>query len=89
MNEGAIIDVAKNALWITVMVSSPVLLVGLFVGLIVSIFQAVTSIQEPTLAFVPKIIAIFVAIGVFGPWMLTVMIEYIINLYSSMNTFLY
>ncbi|HBY20888.1 MAG: EscS/YscS/HrcS family type III secretion system export apparatus protein [Clostridiales bacterium GWE2_32_10] len=88
MNQGAVIDLAKNALWITVMVSSPVLLIGLFVGLIVSIFQAVTSIQEPTLAFVPKIIAIFVAMIIFGPWMLAVMMEYIIYLYSNMNNFL-
>ena len=88
MNQGAVIDLAKNALWITVMVSSPVLLIGLFVGLIVSIFQAVTSIQEPTLAFVPKIIAIFVAMIIFGPWMLAVMMEYIIHLYSNMNNFL-
>ncbi len=88
MNQGSVIDIAREALWMTVIVSSPVLLIGLFVGLIVSIFQTVTSIQEQTLAFVPKILAIFVAIIIFGPWMLVQITEYIINLYSSINNFL-
>ena len=59
------------------LVSAPMLGLGLIVGLSVSIFQATTSIQEQTLAFIPKIIAVFVAILVFGPWMLRLMIEFV------------
>ena len=59
------------------LVSAPMLGLGLIVGLSVSIFQATTSIQEQTLAFIPKIIAVFVAILVFGPWMLRLMVEFV------------
>ena len=59
------------------LVSAPMLGLGLIVGLSVSIFQATTSIQEQTLAFIPKIIAVFVAILIFGPWMLRLMVEFV------------
>lgn len=60
-------------------ISAPMLGLGLLVGLAVSIFQATTSIQEQTLAFIPKIVAVFVAILIFGPWMLRLMVEYVTN----------
>ena len=61
---------------------------GLLVGLAVSIFQTTTSIQEQTLAFIPKIIAVFVAILVFGPWMLRLMVEYVTNILVSLPLYI-
>ncbi len=61
------------------LISAPMLGLGLLVGLAVSVFQATTSIQEQTLAFIPKIVAVFVAILIFGPWMLRLMVEYVTN----------
>ncbi len=65
--------------------SGPVLIIGVSVGLIISIFQATTSIQEQTLTFVPKIIAILGAVGIFGPWMLAMMQQYTRNLISMIS----
>lgn len=89
MNQGVIIDLARSSLWLIVKVAAPPLLFGLFTGLIVSIFQTITSIQEQTLAFVPKILAIFIALIIFGPWMLSTMIDFVVNLYTNFNTYLY
>ena len=61
------------------LISAPMLGLVLLVGLAVSVFQATTSIQEQTLAFIPKIVAVFVAILIFGPWMLRLMVEYVTN----------
>ena len=63
-------------------IASPVLLIGMSVGLIISIFQATTSIQEQTLTFVPKIIAIFLTLAIFGPWMFSSMREFALNIFS-------
>ena len=70
------------------LVSAPMLGLGLLVGLLVSIFQATTSIQEQTLAFIPKIIAVFVAILIFGPWMLRIMVEYLTNLLVNLPSYI-
>ena len=70
-----VIDGMTDALFTILIVSAPPLIIGLSVGLIVSIFQTVTSIQEQTLSFVPKIMAVFISIMVFGPFMLTQMTE--------------
>ncbi|WP_341877200.1 flagellar biosynthesis protein FliQ [Defluviitalea saccharophila] len=86
--EQMVIDLAQDALLTVLKVSAPMLLMGLTVGLIVSIFQTVTSIQESTLAFIPKILAVFVSILIFGPWMLTTLMEYINNLYTNMNMYI-
>lgn len=86
--EQRIIDLAQYALWTVIIVSAPMLGLGLMVGLLVSIFQAMTSIQEATLAFVPKLLAVLVAIIIFGPWMLTTMMEFFQNLYGNMNLYL-
>ncbi len=81
MTDIVIIKILREALMITLVVAAPVLGVGMFVGLIVSIIQTTTSIQEQTLTFVPKIIAIFFAIIFFGPWMIHMLVNYTVNLF--------
>ena len=76
MSGDLVIQIGQEALMIVLIVSAPMLGLGLAVGLAVSVFQATTSIQEQTLAFIPKIIAVFVAILIFGPWMLRIMVEF-------------
>ena len=66
-------------------IAGPVLIIGVSVGLIISIFQATTSIQEQTLTFVPKIIAILGSVGIFGPWMLAMMKQYTENLLAMIS----
>ena len=76
MSENDVFDVLRDAVIATLEVAGPVMAVGLVVGLIVSLFQAMTQLQEATLSFVPKIIAIFAALLVFGPFMLTTLITF-------------
>lgn len=83
MGEQQILTITANAILTIIYVSAPPLLMGLTVGVLVSIFQTVTSIQEPTLAFVPKILAVFLSLVIFGPWMLSLLQTFIVNLYSS------
>jgi flagellar biosynthetic protein FliQ len=78
-----IADLASRALWVTLLVSAPILGLGLAVGVAVSIFQAVTQIQEMTLTFIPKVIAIFLAILIFGKWMLLILLNFTSNLWSN------
>ena len=73
---------------IVMLVSAPMLGLGLLIGLLVSVFQATTSIQEQTLAFIPKIIAVFVAILIFGPWMLRIMVEYVTNIFVNLPLYI-
>ena len=80
MSGDLVIQLAQQALMVVLIVAAPMLGLGLIVGLMVSVFQATTSIQEQTLAFIPKIIAVFVAILIFGPWMLRIMTEYLTNI---------
>ena len=75
--------VSSEALYLVIKVAAPILLVALVVGLIISIFQTVTSIQEQTLTFVPKIIAVFFALIVLGHWMLNEMTQFMIRLWSD------
>jgi flagellar biosynthetic protein FliQ len=70
MTEGQLLDIARDGIWTMVLISAPVLLVGLAVGLVVSLLQAVTQLQEATLTFVPKALAMFVALIVFLPFMI-------------------
>jgi flagellar biosynthetic protein FliQ len=86
MDQDTVINLATKAMMLSVEIAGPMLLVGLVVGLVVSIFQAVTSIQEQTLTFIPKIIALGVIIVVLGPWMLDQLVNYAENLYSSIPT---
>ncbi|MCQ2080695.1 MAG: flagellar biosynthesis protein FliQ [Lachnospiraceae bacterium] len=80
--------ISSEALYLIIKTSAPVLLVSLIVGLIVSIFQTVTSIQEQTLTFVPKIIAIFLAIIVLGHWMLNNMAGYMESLWADFSVYI-
>jgi len=70
------IDIGRQAMMVTLMVASPILLIGMTVGLVVSILQAVTQVQEQTLSFVPKIIAMVLAVGLFLPWIIVKLLEF-------------
>lgn len=83
MTPTAVIALGREALEITLLISAPLFIAALVTGLIVSIFQAATQINESTLSFVPKLIAIFITMILAGPWMLTVMTDYIRRLYES------
>lgn len=89
MTTDAVVEIANEALFLIIKVSLPVLLVSLIVGLLISIFQAVTSIQEQTLTFVPKIICVFLALIVFGQWMLTSMVEYTTELWLNFSNYVH
>jgi len=80
-----VMRIFQDAIATVISVSAPVLLVGLIVGLLVSIFQAMTQINEQTLVFVPKIIAIFLSLLLFGSWMLTRLCEFTIRLFESIG----
>jgi len=84
MTEEMVIAIAERAIFIVLATSGPLLLVALVSGLIVSIFQATTSIQEQTLAFVPKIVAVLVAIIFFGPWMLSQVTGYVHDILNNL-----
>lgn len=88
MSEGLIIELFQQAMLNVILWSAPMLFLGLVVGLAVSVFQATTSIQEATLAFVPKIIVVLIAIVVFGPWMLATAIDYTEGLFMNLNNFI-
>lgn len=83
-----VMDISKDAIYTIILVATPILLVSLIVGLIISIFQTVTSIQEQTLTFVPKIIAVFVAIMILGAWMLGLMTDFTVDLWSNFSLYL-
>jgi flagellar biosynthetic protein FliQ len=83
MNSTAVIAIVRDALELTLIVSAPLLLTALAAGLVVSVFQAATQINEMTLSFIPKLIAVFVAVVVAGPWMLQLMIDYTQRLFTS------
>ncbi len=76
MNEIEVIDIARDAMWTMLLVSAPVLLVGLIIGLAISIFQTLTHIQEQTLTFIPKITAVFAVSIIALPWMLRHLTEF-------------
>lgn len=88
MTIDAVSDMAREAMYLIIRVSLPVLLVSLVVGLIISIFQTVTSIQEQTLTFVPKIICVFLGMMIFGSWILTNLTEFINTLWSDFSIYL-
>ncbi|MCR2042757.1 flagellar biosynthesis protein FliQ [Anaerosalibacter massiliensis] len=88
MNEGDVLKIAQEAIKTILIVSAPMLGFSLIVGLIVSIFQAVTQIQEATLAFVPKIIAVLLSIIIFGPWILKAVTEFTETLLTNINLYL-
>jgi flagellar biosynthetic protein FliQ len=79
-------DIGRQALEVALLVSAPLFIAALVTGLIISIFQAATQINEATLSFVPKLIVIFLTLILAGPWMITVMTDYIQRLYESIPT---
>lgn len=83
MNQSQIMEIGGKAMWVTLELSLPILGVALVVGLLVSIFQAVTQLQEPTLTFIPKVLAVVVVIVIAGPWMLNTMLGFTIDLWSG------
>ena len=83
MTNQTVLTLAQEALQITVLVSAPLLLTALVVGLLVSVFQAATQINEMTLSFIPKLLAMFAALIICGPWILALLIDYVQRLYSS------
>lgn len=87
ITQDAVLDIARAAIFNIIIVSAPLLLVSLIVGLIISIFQTVTSIQEQTLTFVPKILAVFITLMLAGSWMMNTMIEFIRYLWSNFSYF--
>ncbi|MDD5558331.1 flagellar biosynthesis protein FliQ [Candidatus Methylomirabilis sp.] len=80
MNTQVVLDLGSQALQLILLLSAPILVAGLVVGLLVSVLQAVTSIQEATLAFVPKIVVVFVALIIFLPWMIKTMLSFTTSL---------
>jgi flagellar biosynthetic protein FliQ len=83
MTPESVMTMGRTAMEVTLMVAAPMLLVALIIGLIVSIFQAATQINEATLSFIPKLVGIFVALIVAGPWMLSVMLDYMRNVFNG------
>lgn len=83
MTEATVIDIAREVVWVIVKVSAPMLLVSLIVGLIISIFQTVTSIQEQTLTFVPKFLAIMLVLVLCGGWMLNEISDLFVDLMNQ------
>ena len=88
ITQEAVLDIARDAMYTIIITSAPLLLVSLIIGLVVSIFQTVTSIQEQTLTFVPKILGVFVAMLICGSWMLDNMTGLIERLWSNFSYYL-
>ncbi len=82
MTPQMVVSIGREALMLTLMISAPMLIFGLVIGLIISIFQAVTQIQEMTLSFVPKILAVAVALLVFLPWIINKMIDFTTHMFA-------
>ena len=83
MNSQAVLGIAQQALIVTLLLSGPLLLTALVVGLVVSIFQAATQINEMTLSFIPKLVAMFAVMLIAGPWMLQQFVDYVQRLFGS------
>lgn len=87
MTDTFVIGVGREALWTVILVAAPMLGVGLIVGLVISIFQATTQINEQTLTFIPKILSVLAAIIIFGPWMLHTLMSFCIRILGNLNQF--
>ena len=85
MDQSVVMEIGARAMWVTLQVALPVLVISLVVGLLVSIFQAVTQLQEPTLSFIPKILAVVAVIVVAGPWMLNALLAFTTQLFSGIS----
>ncbi|ADL07875.1 flagellar biosynthesis protein FliQ [Thermosediminibacter oceani] len=89
MTQETVIYLAREALSMVILVSAPMLGIGMLVGLLISIFQATTQIQEQSLTFVPKIVVVMMAILIFGPWMLNLMVNFTETLFREMPNFIH
>ncbi len=87
MNSQFVVSLAEKGIYTVLSVTGPLLILALSVGLLVSIFQATTQIQEQTLAFIPKIVAVLFGLIFFGPWMLSMMVEFAANIFKNLNQF--
>ena len=83
MTPESVIAMGRTAMEVTLMVAAPLLLVALIVGLVISIFQAATQINEQTLSFIPKLVAVFVTLVLAGPWMIGIMTDYMRTIFSG------
>lgn len=88
MNADTVLYLGREALFTVLLVSAPVLGSSLLIGVLVSLFQATTHLQEQTLTFVPKIIGVFVVVVLFGSWMINIMLSYMSNLFINVNQFI-
>lgn len=86
MTPDSVMSLGRQAMEVTLLVSAPLLLVALAIGLVVSIFQAATQINETTLSFIPKLVGIFITLIVAGPWMLAVLGDYMRQMFTSIAT---
>jgi len=84
MNQVDVLEVGREALWLVLSTAGPIMMAGLLIGIIIALFQALTTIQEMTLTFVPKILIIFMALVVFLPYMMTNMMEFTARLFDKM-----
>jgi flagellar biosynthetic protein FliQ len=84
LNEAAVLEIGRDGLWVVLQLAGPIMLAGLLIGLIIALFQALTTIQEMTLTFVPKILVIFVSLILFLPFMMSTLIEYSQHLFDVM-----
>jgi flagellar biosynthetic protein FliQ len=89
MTPDLVIKIMLDALKVAILLAAPVLTFGLVAGLLISLLQAVTQIHEMTLAFIPKIIAVVIAIVIFFPWMLNVIIDFTKNLFTNLPTYIH
>ncbi|WP_029269728.1 flagellar biosynthesis protein FliQ [Virgibacillus alimentarius] len=87
MSSEFVLTLAEKGIYTILLITGPLLILALVVGLIVSIIQATTQIQEQTLAFIPKIVAVLVGLVFFGPWMLTKMVEFTAEVFQNLNRF--
>ena len=83
MDTSMVVDLGRQALWMTILISAPMLAVALLVGLVIGVFQAATSINEQTLSFIPKLVALVVALVVMGPWMVQMWLGFTRNLFMN------
>ncbi|WP_153109240.1 flagellar biosynthesis protein FliQ [Propionivibrio limicola] len=88
MSPESVMNIGRQAIEVTLMLSGPLLLSALVIGLIISIFQAATQINEATLSFIPKLIGTFLVLVLAGPWMLQVMVEFMRQLFESIPQFI-
>jgi flagellar biosynthetic protein FliQ len=87
LSQEFVLSIARDAIWTTLIIAAPLLALSLLVGLSISVFQATTQIQEQTLTFVPKIVAVFIGVMVFGSWMLNTLIQFTTTLYTQLGSF--